>query len=73
MTRYIHMAALAAFLTVGFGVPATFAGDPTPSEQKDKKDMTGPKADGETKEKKDTMGGKAGDEKKDEKQSMGGK
>lgn len=61
MTRYIHMATLAAFLTIGFGIPMTFAGDPIPSEQKDKKDMTGPKVDGESKEKKDSMGGKAGD------------
>jgi hypothetical protein len=66
------MVVLAAFLAVGFGVPMTFAGEPAPAEQKEKKDMAGPKADGEQKEKKDTTGGKAEDEKKkDEKKDMG--
>jgi hypothetical protein len=53
------MVMLAAFLTVGFGVPMTFAGEPTPAEQKEKKDMTSGKADDE--------------KKKDEKKDMGGK
>ncbi len=73
MKRFIHMATLAAFLTVGFGMPLTFAGEPTPAEQKDKKDMAGPKADGDQKEKKDQSGGKADEEKKDDKKGMGGK
>jgi hypothetical protein len=59
------MVVLAAFLAVGFGVPMTFASEPAPAEQKDKKDQ---------KEKKDTTSGKADDEKKkDEKKDMGGK
>jgi len=73
MNRFIHMVMLAAFLTVGFGIPLSFAGEPAPSEQKDKKDMSGPKADGEQKEKKDLTGGKADEEKKDDKKGMGGK
>jgi hypothetical protein len=50
---------LAAFLTVGVGAPMTFANEPAPGEQKDKKDMNGGKADDDAKknDKKD-MGGK---------------
>lgn len=59
MTRFAHMVVLAAFLTVGFGVPMTFAGKPAPAEQKEKKDVTGGKADDE--------------KKKDERKDMGGK
>lgn len=59
MTRFAHMVVLAAFLTVGFGVPTTFANEPAPAEQKEKKDMTSGKADDE--------------KKKDEKKDMGGK
>lgn len=59
MTRFAHMVVLAAFLTVGFGVPMTFAAEPAPAEQKEKKDMTNGKADDE--------------KKKDEKKDMGGK
>ena len=59
MTRFAHMVVLAAFLTVGFAVPMTFASEPTPAEQKEKKDMTSGKADDE--------------KKKDEKKEMGGK
>ena len=59
MTRFAHMVMLAAFLTVGFGVPMTFASEPTPAEQKEKKDMTSGNADDE--------------KKKDEKKNMGGK
>ena len=58
MTRFLHMVVLAAFLTVGFGVPMTFASEPAPAEQKEKKDMTS---------------GKADDKKKDEKKNMDGK
>lgn len=59
MTRFAHMVVLAAFLAVGFGVPMTFASEPTPTEQKEKKDMSSGKADD--------------DKKKDEKKDMGGK
>ncbi len=59
MTRFAHLVVLAAFLAVGFSVPMTFAGEPAPAEQKEKKDMTGGKADDE--------------KKKDEKKDMGGK
>jgi len=54
------MVVLAAFLAVGFGAPVTFASEPAPAEQKEKK--------------KDMTSGKAEDEKKkDEKKDMGGK
>lgn len=59
MSRFVHMVVLAAFLTVGFSVPMTFAGEPAPAEKKEKKDMTSGKADDE--------------KKKDEKKDMGGK
>lgn len=59
MTRFAHMLVLAAFLAVGFGVSMTFAAEPAPAEQKEKKDMTSGKADDE--------------KKKDEKKDMGGK
>lgn len=58
MHRFAHMIVLAAFLTVGFGVPMTFAADPAPAEQKDKKDTAGSKADGDKKDEKKDMGGK---------------
>ena len=59
MTRFAHIIVLAAFLAVGVGAPVSFASEPAPTEQKDKKDTTS---------------GKAGDDsKKDEKKSMGGK
>ena len=59
MTRFAHIIVLAAFLAVGIGAPVSFAGEPAPTEQKDKKD---------------TNTGKAEDDsKKDEKKSMGGK
>jgi hypothetical protein len=59
MTRFAHILMLAAFLTVGVGAPMTFANEPAPGEQKDKKDMNGGKADDDAKknDKKD-MGGK---------------
>lgn len=63
MTRYASFIALAAFLTFGLGTAVSFAGEPVPTEQKDKKDMSGSKADDEKKK----------DEKKDEKKDMGGK
>jgi hypothetical protein len=61
MTHYASFIALAAFLTFGLGMAMSFAGEPAPAGQKDKKDMSGSKADDEKKkdekEKKD-MGGK---------------
>lgn len=59
MTRYAGFIALAAFLMFGLGTAASFAGEPAPVEQKEKKDTTGPKADD--------------DKKKDDKKEMGGK
>ena len=59
MTRYASFLALAAFLTFGVGAAVSFAGEPAPAEQKEKKDMTSGKADD--------------DKKKDEKKDMGGK
>jgi hypothetical protein len=59
MTRYASFIALAAFLTFGLGTAVSFAAEPVPAEQKDKKDMSGSKADDE--------------KKKDEKKDMGGK
>ena len=59
MARFAHMIVLAAFLALGVGTPLTFAAEPSPTEQKDKKD---------------TNSGKAEDDsKKDEKKGMGGK
>jgi hypothetical protein len=59
MTRFISMFALAAFLSVGFGAAMTFATEPAPTEQKEKKDVNGGKADEE--------------KKKDDKQGVSGK
>jgi hypothetical protein len=59
MTRFASLIALAAFLTFGIGTAVSFAGDPAPIEQKDKKETTGPKADeGKKKDEKKDMGGK---------------
>ncbi len=58
MIRYASFIALAAFLSFGLGTALSFAGEPAPAEQKeqkDKKDMSGSKADDE---KKKGMGGK---------------
>ena len=63
MIRYASFIALAAFLTFGVGTAVSFAGDPPPAEQKEKKGMTSGKADDDKKK----------DEKKDEKKDMGGK
>jgi len=60
MTRYASFIALASFLTFGLGTAVSFAGEPAPAEQKEKKDMTSGKADDDQK-------------KKDEKKDMGGK
>ncbi len=58
MIRFVHMFALAAFLTAGFGIPMTFANEPAPAEQKDKKDQAGSKADEQKKEEKKDATGK---------------
>jgi len=58
MTRYASFIALAAFLTFGIGTALSFAGEPAPSEQKEKKDMTSPKADEKKKDEKKDMSGK---------------
>lgn len=59
MSPYTSIIALAAFLTLGIGTALSFAGDPAPAEQKEKKDMAGSKADDQ--------------KKKDDKKDMGGK
>lgn len=59
MTRFISVFALAAFLAVGFGAAMTFATEPAPAEQKEKKDQNSGKAEDE--------------QKKDGKQGVGGK
>ena len=59
MTRFAHLIVLVAFLAVGIGAPVSFANEPAPSEQKEKKDASGSKADDENK--------------KDDKKGMGGK
>jgi hypothetical protein len=62
MIRFARLIALTAFLMFGIGTIGTavsLAGDPAPVEQKDKKDMPGPKADeGKKKDEKKDMGGK---------------
>jgi hypothetical protein len=59
MTRYAGVIALAAFLTFGIGTAVSFAGEPSPAEQKDKKGMTSGKAeDSKKKDEKKDMGGK---------------
>ena len=60
MTRIAHIIVLAAFLAVGVGAPVSFANEPTPTEQKEKKDANSGKADDDSKN-------------KDEKKGMGGK
>ena len=60
MIRFAHIIVLTAFFAVGLGTPMSFATEPTPAEQKDKKDMTGGKAEDDSK-------------KKDEKKGMDGK
>lgn len=60
MARSARFIALAAFLTFGLGTAVSFAGEPAPAEQKDKKDMSSSKADDDSK-------------KKDEKKDMGGR
>jgi hypothetical protein len=59
MGHFAHILVLAAFLAVGVGASMTFAGEPAPAEQKEKKDANSGKAED--------------DSKKDEKKNMGGK
>jgi hypothetical protein len=76
MKRLSGFIALVALLSFGTMSSLSFAGDPAPTEQKDKKDSAGPKLSGDEKkdEKKDKGGHVVfGDEKKDEKKGMGGK
>ena len=61
MARFAHMIVLAAFLALGVAAPLSFAAEPTPAEQKDKKDANSGKAEDDSKSK------------KDEKKDMGGK
>lgn len=57
MTRFASFIALAAFLTFGLGTAVSFASEPAPVEQKDKKDMSGSKADdSKNKDEKKEMG-----------------
>jgi len=58
MRRFASLLVLTAFLTFGIGTAISFAGDPAPAEQKDKKDVSGQKADDEKKNEKKDMGGK---------------
>jgi len=58
MRHFASLLALTAFLTFGIGTAISFAGDPAPAEQKDKKDVSGQKADDEKKNEKKDMGGK---------------
>lgn len=58
MTRFAHIIVLAAFLAVGIGASVSFANEPAPAEQKEKKDTSGSKADDESKKDKKDMGGK---------------
>ena len=51
MARFAHIIVLAAFLAVGIGASVSFASEPTPAEQKEKKDLNTGKADDEAKKK----------------------
>jgi len=46
------------FLAVGVGAPVSFAGEPAPAEQKEKKDLNSGKAEDEGKKDDKKMGGK---------------
>lgn len=56
MIRFAHIIVLAAFLAVGLGAPMSFAAEPTPAEQKDKKDVNGGKAEDDSKKKDEKKG-----------------
>ncbi len=74
MKRLSGLMALAAFLSFGTMSTLTFANEPAPTEQKDKKDAPGPQLSDEEK-KEEKKGGHVvfGDDKKDEKKDEGGK
>ncbi|HKT33483.1 MAG TPA: hypothetical protein VJR03_01545 [Nitrospira sp.] len=57
MARFAHVIVLAAFLAVGIGASVSFASEPTPAEQKEKKDVNTGKADDENKKKDDKKTG----------------
>jgi hypothetical protein len=57
MGRFVHILALAAFLAVGVGTPVIFAGEPAPTEQKEKKDTNSGKADDESQKKEEKKAG----------------
>lgn len=44
MTRVAYVIVLTAFLGLSIGAPVSFAGEPTPAEQKEKKDANSGKA-----------------------------
>lgn len=75
MKRLSGLLAFVAFLSFGVMSTLSFAGDPTPAEQKDKKESAGPKMSDDKKEEKKDKGGHVvfGDDKKDEKKEKGGK
>lgn len=56
MIRPAQIVALALVLAFGAAVPMTFASEPAPAEQKEKKDAGSPKADDQKNEKKDAGG-----------------
>jgi hypothetical protein len=59
MARFAHIVVLATFLALGVAAPLSFSAEPTPAEQKDKKDSSSGKAeDGGKKDEKKDMGGK---------------
>ena len=60
MIRFAHVIVLAAFLAVGLGASISFAGEPTPAEQKEKKDANTGKADDESKNKENKKPGQPG-------------
>jgi hypothetical protein len=58
MGRFAHILVLAAFLAVSVGAPVSFAGEPAPAEQKEKKDLNSGKAEDEGKKDDKKAGGK---------------
>ena len=58
MGRFAHILVLAAFLAVSVGAPVSFAGEPAPAEQKEKKDLNSGKAEDEGKKDDKKTGGK---------------
>lgn len=59
MNRYANVIALATLLTLGLGAGVSFAAEPPPAEEKEKKDMKGGKAtEDQTKDQKKEMSGK---------------